>query len=138
MAIIITDKRLFILNSTVVLVSFCRQIKGIARELSKFHAIRQQHPRVTQNSCNPHPKEELSLDQAVDLGYCESREFRIIRFGSSIIMRIPHNSHHFSCILQGKEYIEQERKSRKFRVINFCSSLITRILRNPHQFLCFL
>ena len=32
-------------------------------------------------------KEELSLDQAVNLGNCESHEFHVIRFGSSIIMR---------------------------------------------------
>ena len=43
MAIIITDKCLFTFKLTVVLVSFCRQIKGIARELSKFRAIRRQH-----------------------------------------------------------------------------------------------
>ena len=30
-------------------------------------------------------KEELSLDQAVNLGNRESREFRVIHFGSSII-----------------------------------------------------
>ena len=83
-------------------------------------------------------KEELSLDQAVNLGNRESREFRVIRFGSSIIMQIPRNSHHFSYLLQDKECIEQERESRKFRIIHFGSSLIMRILRNSHQFLCFL
>ena len=30
------------------------------------------------------PKEELSLDQAVNLGNRESHEFHVIRFGSSI------------------------------------------------------
>ena len=83
-------------------------------------------------------KEELSLDQAVNLGNRESCKFRVIRFGSSIITQIPRNLHHFSYFLQGKECIEQERESRKFHVIHFGSSLITQILRNSHHFFCFL
>ena len=43
--------------------------------------------------------EESSLDQAVNLGNCKSREFHVIRFGSSIITQILHNSHHFFCFL---------------------------------------
>ena len=48
-----------LLNSLLFQSVFCRQIKGIARELSKFHAIRQRYPRVTQISCNPHKKRSL-------------------------------------------------------------------------------
>ena len=40
-------------------------------------------------------EEESSLDQAVNIGNRESREFHVIHFGSSIIMWILCNSHHF-------------------------------------------
>ena len=65
------------------------------------------------------PKEELSLDQAVNLRNSESREFRVIRFGSSITTRVPHNSHHFPAFPSGEDCIEQEHESREFRVIHF-------------------
>ena len=84
------------------------------------------------------PKEDLSLDQAWNQRNSKSREFHIIRFGSSITTRIPHHSHHFPCLLLGKECIEQGRKSREFRVIHFCSSSIKRILRSSHSIVCFL
>ena len=84
------------------------------------------------------PKEELSLDQAVNQRNSELREFRVIRFGSSITTRILHNLHHFSCLLLGKECIEQGRESREFCVIHFGSGSITRILRSLHQIVCFL
>ena len=70
-------------------------------------------------------KEELSLNQAVNLGNRESCEFHVIHFGSSIITQIPCNLHHFSYFPQGKQCIEQERKSCKFCIICFGSSLIT-------------
>ena len=95
-------------------------------------------PASDANFVQSTPKEELSLDQAVNQRNSESREFRIIRFGSSITTRIPHNSHHFPCLLLGKECIEQGRESREFRVIHFGSGSITRILRSSHLIACFL
>ena len=84
------------------------------------------------------PKEELSLDQAVTQRNSKSREFHVIRFGSSITTQIPHNLHQFPCLLLGKECIEQGRESREFHVIHFRSSSIMRILRSSHQIVCFL
>ena len=86
-AIIIIDESLFILNSTVVLSqSFvattkgtnCSQTKQISRHLLTGSVSDANFMRTTR-------KEELSLNQAVNLGNRESREFHVICFGSSII-----------------------------------------------------
>ena len=122
MAIIITDKCLFTLNSTVVLVSPLQTNKRNCSQTEQFS----RHSPTTSVSdgdfVQSTPKEELSLDQAVNIGNRESCEFHVIHFGSSITMRIPHNSHHFSCLPSGKECIEQEHESRKFRVIHLASA----------------
>ena len=68
------------------------------------------------------PKEELSLDEAVNQRNSESREFCVIRFGSSITTQILHNSHHFPAFLLGEDCIEQGRESCEFRVIHIGSS----------------
>ena len=47
-------------------------------------------------------KEELSLNQAVNLGNHESCEFHVIRFGSSIITQISCNLHHFFLLSSGQ------------------------------------
>ena len=84
------------------------------------------------------PKEDLSLDQAVNQRNSESREFRVIHFGSSITTRIPHHSYHFPCLLLRNECIEQGRKSLEFCVIHFGSGSIKRILHSLHSIVCFL
>ena len=81
------------------------------------------------------PKEELSLDQAVNQRNSESREFRVIRFRSSITMQIPH---HFPALPPGEDCIEQGHESCKFHVIHFGSSSITQILFSSQSILCFL
>ena len=62
------------------------------------------------------PKEELSLDQAVNQRNSESREFQVIRFGSSITMQIPHNLHHFPAFPSGEDCIEQGCESHEFQI----------------------
>ena len=108
MAIIIIDESLFILNSTVVLSqSFVATTKGT--NCSRTEQISCHLPIVSTSDADfvqTAQKEELSLNQAVNLGNCESREFRVIRFGSSIITQIPRNSHHFSYFLQTQLRIE--------------------------------
>ena len=140
MAIIIIDGSLFILNSTVVLSqSFVATTKRT--NCSRTEQILRHLPIVSVSDADfvqSARKEEFSLHQAVNLGKRESRKFCIIHFGSSIITRIPHNSHHFSYFLQGKDCIEQERESRKFHIIHFGSSIITQILCNSHHFSYFL
>ena len=124
MAIIIIDESFFILNSTVVLSqSFVATTKGT--NCSRTEQISRHSPTVPVSDADfvqSAQKEELSLDQAVNL---RNRKFRIIHFGSSIITRILYDLHHFSYFPQDKECIEQEHKSHKFRVIRFESSIIT-------------
>ena len=85
MAIIIIDESLFILNSTVVLSqSFVATTKGT--NCSRTEQILRHSPTVPASDADfvqSARKEELSLDQAVNLG---NREFRVIRFESGIIM----------------------------------------------------
>ena len=117
---------------TVVLVSLLKTNKG---NCSRTEQISRHSPTTSASDADfvqTTPKEELSLDQAVNLRNSESREFHVIRFGSSITMRILHNLHHFPCLPSGKECIEQGHESRKFHVIHFGSSSITRILRSSH------
>ena len=96
---------------------------------------------MTQVSYKPHQKQELSLDQAVNLRNSGSREFCGIHFGIHFWVKYNHpNSAQFapfSGLPSGKESIEQECEPHKFHVIHFCSSSITRILCNSHQFCAF-
>ena len=88
MAIIIIDESLFILNSTVVLSqSFVATTEGT-------HCLRTEQilhhsptvPAIDADFVQSARKEELSLDQAVNLRNRESCKFHVICFGSSIIM----------------------------------------------------
>ena len=87
MAIIIIDESLFILNSTVVLSqSFVATTKGT--NCSRTEQILRHSSTVPVSDTDfvqPAQKEELSLDQAVNLGNRKSRKFCVIHFGSSII-----------------------------------------------------
>ena len=117
---------------TVVLVSLLYTNKG---NCSRTEQISRHSPTTSASDADfmqSAPKEGLSLDQAVNQRNSESREFCVIRFGSSITTRIPHNSHHFPCLLLGKECIEQGCESHEFRVIHFGFGSITRILRSSH------
>ena len=62
------------------------------------------------------PKEELSLDQAVNLGNRESHEFHVIHFGSSIITQILRNLHHFLLSLDSAKNRNSGIEIRPIRV----------------------
>ena len=83
MAIIIIDESLFILNSTVVLSqSFVATTKGT--NCSRTEQILCHSPTGSVNDTDfvqSAQEEESSLDQAVNVGNRESREFRVIHFG---------------------------------------------------------
>ena len=127
MAIIIIDDSLFNFELKCCFKSvFCSHNKR--ENCSRTEQISHHSPTVSMSDTDfvqSARKEELSLDQAVNLGNHESCKFRVIHFGSSIITRIPCDSHHFSYFPQGKECIEQEHKSCKFHVIRFGSGIIT-------------
>ena len=103
---------------TVVLVSPLQTNKGNCSQTEQISC----HSLTTSTNdadfMQSTPKEELSLDQAVNQRNSESREFHIIPFGSSITTRIPHNSHHFPAFLSGEDCIEQGCESREFCVIH--------------------
>ena len=87
MATIIIDESLFILNSTVVLSqSFVATTTGTNCSRTKqilCHSLTV--PTSDADFVQSAQKDELSLDQAVNLRNHKSRKFRVIRFGSSII-----------------------------------------------------
>ena len=87
MAIIIIDKSLFILNSTVVLSqSFVATTKGTnCSRTGKISCLWPTVPTSDADFVQSARKEGLSLDQAVNLRNRESCKFCLIRFGSSII-----------------------------------------------------
>ena len=117
---------------TVVLVSLLQTNKGNCLRTEQILCHLPTTSASDADFMQSAPKEDLSLDQAVNLRNSESCEFCIIHFGSSITTQIPHNLHRFPCLPLGKECIEPGCESCKFHVIHLGSSSVTRILHSSH------
>ena len=118
------DKVPIHLKLTVVLVSLFQTNK---RNCSRTEQISHHSPTTSASDAKlvqSAPKEELSLDQAVNLGNRESRKFCVIHFGSSIITRILCNSHHFSYFLR----IQLRFEIRNWDSLNLRNCINSRVL----------